>query len=163
MRDRLKKAPMGKSVWDGLPRRSVDSVGGLKTTGNYSGLHNVKSATDPTPLTRVTGDEAQSHDRETKRRLLNEGEDFSGHLEELPQVNWSLWVGTHFQHGLSLYADIPTSHRDNLIKIHHYSPAGAIKSNLMKRGDFFGGLLPEPPLRESVDRLVSGCRLHLPA
>ncbi len=57
------------------------------------------------------GDKAAGHVDATKRRSLNEGDDFLGSLIRRQVGLVFLYVGMHPVHGVSAVVDVPSSHR----------------------------------------------------
>ncbi len=78
------------------------------------------------------------------RQLLNEGESFPGFLAVRRADHVTLLIGSHPTHGLSAYADRPTSHDGGRIEI--ITAVG--KKIISSRNDFFG-LLLEAEIPES--------------
>lgn len=128
---------MPKKVWEMDVGRPAESSPGVKTSGDYSGLYRAKNAEVPAPVAMNHGQQAQEHLNISTRRLLNEGDYFSGYLAERRVDHVTLFIGSHPTHGLSAYADRPTSHADGRIEI--ITSAGANVTS--SRSDFFGVLL----------------------
>lgn len=147
---------MGNRIWDDPPRDGVHSRPGLKTTGDYSGLH--RSGQPFSPSRQAHGDEAQEQVNEAERRTLNVGEDFEGHLEEWKVGGFKFWVGTHQDYGPVVYPQIRAFYPENRIKVYCGDDGREL---LLLRPEFFGGLLRVDPTWEAFEPLFEALRRPL--
>ena len=128
---------MPKKIWDMGVGRAVESSPGLKTNGEFSGLYRERNATAPATVIVRHEAQAQAHINTSNRRLLNEGELFPGFIATRRVDHVTLFIGMHPTHGLSAYADRPTSHTGGRIEIVTADGRKIVSS----RNNFFGHLL----------------------
>ena len=129
---------------------------GLKTTGDYSGLH--RPGQPSSPARQAHGEEAQEQVNEAERRALNSGEDFDGHLEEWRVGDLQFWVGTHKDYGPMVLPQIRAFYPENKIKVHHGADGREL---LLSRPAYFGALLQVAPAWEPFEPLFTGLRRRL--
>lgn len=145
---------MPKKVWDMVTGSTVESTSGSKIIGDYFGLHKPVNATAKPLENQKHGAEAQQHLERTSRQKLNEGEDFKGSIATRQVDHVTLHIGIHPVHGLSAYADRPTSHANGRIEVFL---SGSATPVVLSRQEFFGQLLEEDPPEKAIDEF---CQEH---
>lgn len=137
--------------------RAAETASGKKVIEDYSGMHRPKNAGPGWVENHKRGDKAVRHVDATKRRSLNQGDDFSGFLVRRPVGHVFLYIGTHPVHGVSAVVDVPSSHTENKVQI----LIGDTSQNiLLGRNEFFGQLKEEPTQEDAVDEICQAYYTH---
>lgn len=144
---------MANKIWK---EGAVHNLQGAETSRgktvieDFSGLHRPKNA-GPGPIENYKyGGKALSHLEETKRRSLNDGDNFSGYLVRLPVGEFFLYVGTHPVHGVSAVVDVPSSHPEKKVQV---LIGDTSQHLLLSRSEFFGQLIPEPTPHDAIEQI----------
>lgn len=129
---------------------AAETSKGKTVIQDFSGLHRDKNAAPSSVKNQKSGDRAQSHVEETARRLLNDGDDFSGFLARTLVGHVYLYVGTHSVHGLTAIADVPSSHADKKVEVFIGDTSQTL---LLSRNEYFGHLTIGPTPTSDIDQI----------